>query len=198
MPAGNGRPKLPRPSDNGAPTKTPSFNPGGRAPRLDEAFVRDVGLALSILPSKIKVRKLLGVAESTWSRWQRRGGLEAEAGTNSVYSLFHETLEAAGPIFEKKRLLSILEAANDYEKEETIVSDVVDSAGLPTGRKKVTRKKITERGDWRAAAWLLERRFADRYGPKQEIKHAGELTLVAALSRIAHEEGEPDALEAPV
>jgi hypothetical protein len=160
---------------------------------LDDALVADLGLALSILPSKRKVRQLLGIAEATWHRWDRRG--RDEAGTGTIYARFHETLEVACTVFERDRLETILEAARDYEETETIVADVVDAEGRPTGSKRVTRKRKQLKGDWKAAAWILERRFHERYAARQEVKHEGELTLVAALTRIAHDEDETKRLE---
>lgn len=66
-----------------------------------------------------------------------------------------------GPYGEFERRVRLAEA----EREENLVEMIADAA----------KGKGDEPGDWRAAAWMLERMLPEKYGPHATIRHEGEI-----------------------
>jgi hypothetical protein len=58
--------------------------------------------------------------------------------------------------------------------------------------------RAASKHDWRAAAWLLERRAPQHFGRREEVKHSGTLTLAQAMADVRRRrdelEGGPAAL----
>lgn len=53
-------------------------------------------------------------------------------------------------------------------------------------------------GDWRAGAWLLERRFPDQWGQRADVRHSADSKLTAVLaSSIILDDIQPDDTDTP-
>lgn len=127
-----------------------------------------------------------GVDVTTLKSWVDRG-LDEEA--EEPYRSFAEDYIRAAITLEEKTVRTILEAAEPWDKtketNETIRGggddldcDSSDRDFEPVRMRKNKRERSGERGDWKAAAWFLERRWPLRWGltrqpeggPKEAIK----------------------------
>jgi hypothetical protein len=85
----------------------------------------------------------VGIHPSTFYRWLQRAERD---GPNSIYAKFANSIREA------------------EAKRERILLGLVRDGALPHGDRP---------GDWRAAAWMLERLMPERYGPTATIRHEG-------------------------
>lgn len=188
--ARNGRRALPPspPSSGFAPGRGAALPPGPRRGDrygvLTEEVLETIAGLMEKNPERKRVYTLLGVDKSTFRRWYVKGRA-LEPGDPSPFRRLFEIIERADLLFERRCLDEIIEAARGVE--ETVEIDGPDGH---------TTKKTRRSGDWKAVAWLLEKRFPKKYGQKRKIELEGKITLEAALSAIAHGE-DPKALEGP-
>lgn len=56
-------------------------------------------------------------------------------------------------------------------------------------------KSAATAGDWRAAAWMLERRFKQDYAAKQEVEHSGEIGFKGYVGWSPDDWNKPDETE---
>lgn len=78
-----------------------------------------------------------GIAETTYYKWRRRGAKDRAEGRRTRYARFDEDMEVAEARAEEHHLRQIVQAASGTRNQP---------------------------GDWKAAAWLLERKHPDRFG----------------------------------
>ena len=175
--------RLPRPGER-APAKAerevqvilvePEYR-RNRRPRseivLTEEVLETVRIKLETLPNKSALAKLLGVHPDTLYDWYAAGGKE---GAPAILVRLRETMDRALAVWEEKRLDEIRAAAGEYE-EESVTEDAV--------RGRSTRKS-KRRGDWRAAAWLLEKKIPKKYNAPAQVEHSGQVDLVAAITQL--------------
>jgi hypothetical protein len=91
----------------------------------------------------------LGVSRSTWYRWLKEGEAAFEDGEDALQvARLYQAVRKAQTDLQSWSLASILRAG----------MGAIDP---------VTRNR--EKGDWKALAWLLERRFPAEFGPTQRI-----------------------------
>ena len=86
-----------------------------------------------------------GLGISTFYAWTERGEADIEAGVASVYSEFVEACTRA------------------KAEGRAVLLNTIRKAGVGDERKA---------GDWKAAAWILERTNPDEFGPRREVRHA--------------------------
>lgn len=113
--------------------------------------------------------KLAGISITSVYEWLAKGNDLRETDPENPYAVFAAGMEKAEAEAEEDALKVIQEAASGWV--ETRHEETVDPDGLTV--KDVT---ITKR-DWRAAATFLERRHSQRWGPKQEVQHEGEIRI---------------------
>jgi hypothetical protein len=163
--------------------------PGGKfvtalTKKLAAAIVADV--ARGLFDAQIAMKNGLDV--TTLKSWVERG-IDEDA--EEPFSSFAEAYILAAIALEEKTVGTILSAADPWDSrkrstEESSFSgganaddcDSRDSEPRPYSSKKTKRERASHRGDWKAAAWFLERRWPLRWGltrqpeggPKEAIK----------------------------
>jgi hypothetical protein len=131
-----------------------------------------------------------GVDVSTLKSWIERG-LDEEA--VEPFKGFAEAYLKEAIALEERLLATVMEASEPFEARSETVETImlaagfdetdsdVDSTDMEPGttlKRSRTVKRETRRGDWRAAAWVLERRWPLRWssarqpdgGPKEAIR----------------------------
>lgn len=160
---------------------------GKLTPQLAERLVDSVGTCL--FDQQIALKH--GIDVSTLKSWVERG-IDEEA--VEPYRSFAEAYIRASIDLEERLLQKVLSAADPWESiAETVElealaqgfaefdDDEFDTSDLPRGTvlkkaRKTTRE--TRRGDWKAAGWVLERRWPLRWsssrqpdgGPKEALR----------------------------
>lgn len=85
-----------------------------------------------------------GLSVSTYYGWVERGEADVEAELDTPYAQFSQA------------------CARARAEGEAVLVQEVRAASRGTER---------QPGDWKAAAWMLERTLPDKYGQKREVKH---------------------------
>lgn len=167
---GKAKPFLPPPEAVVVAGKKGAGGPTSLTPERLEA----IRIGFETHPRAKDALALARVDPRTYYGWRK----EARRRPGKLYDKLIEVVKEAKLVFERKRLRSIIEAAE--ETEERTVTVTTGGKGGKTEQTKV----ITRPGDWKAAAWLLERTSPEKYGPKIETKHSGEISLAHALIQI--------------
>jgi hypothetical protein len=97
----------------------------------------------------------VGLDPNTFFQWKARGKWKPD----SIYGLFLTVMLRAEGERESKLLKQIRDAADPYVSRDG---------------------KHDRPGDWRAAAWLLERMHPERYGPQATVRHEGTVQFAHA------------------
>lgn len=105
----------------------------------------------------LRAAELAGVCEKTFYTWKVKG----ENSSSGKYYYFSQLMKRAELYGEQAALKAIREAGEGTIAEE--IREVFDKNGICIQRI-VTRKPVS--GSWTALAWILERRFPDRWGRK--------------------------------
>lgn len=151
------------------------------APKTDQVEVNQGGRPTKITPEITKkitdyilmgsyvetAATASGITKDTFYRWLKQGMKDRDAGDNdTLEAKFSDAVDRAVGEAEQRDLYRIDAAANEIRDKVEEKKDI-----LPDGTTIVTRI-ITkgERGDWRAAAWKLERRAPKRWGHKAALK----------------------------
>lgn len=95
-----------------------------------------------------------GISHATFYRWMETGEADIEHDVSSKERDFREAVTRAEGVAEQSLVAEVRRSAVGFVN--------------PTTRKR-------EGKDWRAAAWLLERRYKDRWSQQIEAKHSGSL-----------------------
>lgn len=96
--------------------------------------------------------QVAGISVQSYYAWTERGEADTEQGHATVFAEFAEACARARGEGEALLLQTIRQAAQGTERRP---------------------------GDWRAAAWILERTAPDKFGQRQEVKHTGGLRTSA-------------------
>jgi transposase len=128
--------------------------------------------------------KAVGIHEVTLWRWLERGKRQ-ESGQYREFLLAVKASEAG---FEAAHLANIERAGDGHDVVKEVVkrNPVTDLSGRPVhgedGRPLFTETRETTRTRefaWQASAWLLERKWPERYGRRDQVKaevtHKGEI-----------------------
>lgn len=173
----NGKLQLPR--------TLPRHRPAVRVPTatlLDDDLAEIIGAMLEVNYDRKKVAKALGIPQTTFYGWLRKG---KEAGAAPIFVKLLERVRLAKSRWEHDQISTIVQATKPVVETMVTTEEKVDRAGKPYT---VTKTRTTTRpGDWRASAHLLERQIPEDWGRKDKLEHSGELSVVHALTRIAHE-----------
>lgn len=111
---------------------------------------------------------LAGIDGATYAKWMREGSRVQEAAIRSKdYDLESFTEE-------QRRCAAFVPAVSNAraQAEEWAIS-VLRAATDPLVDEKTGR--VVRHGDWRSAAFLLERGQPKEWGPKAEVSHSGEV-----------------------
>lgn len=131
---------------------------------MDQATIEKVRQCAAKNATKAAMAKAIGVSRTTIYSWYNRGVKAIE-----------ESIEKNEPIPEKDQgYAEVARALNNSQGQ--VESDYIT----------LVEEKARD-GEWRAAAWLLERRFPDTYGPnakgeepdsgEQSTTHVGVITV---------------------
>ena len=153
----------------------PLPRPGDKFGILTDDVLDQVRVLMAKNPERKRIFRLLGVNGTTFNDWVRKGRA-LEPGDPHPYRQLAEILDTADLLFERACLDSIFESAQ--EQTEKIITE---------GNGTYIEKTITRPGDWKARAWLLEKRFPKKYGDRRHVEVEGTITLEAALTAIAHD-----------
>lgn len=96
-----------------------------------------------------------GVSRSAFYDWLARGRAEEEG----LFRTFLDMVHGAVARSEETLVQALIKASTEEAVERTVVKEI-----MPDG---IEKSRITQRKrppDWRAASWLLERRFPEIYG----------------------------------
>ena len=108
-----------------------------------------------------------GITQRTLINWRQRG----EEG-DTPYDLLVKDLEDAEVDFERTNLAVIQRAAT--EATETRTEQIIEMAD---GTKRKEIKVVTNPPTWQPSAWLLERRFPERYSRTERRQHEGAIPV---------------------
>lgn len=161
--------RIPKQPECGHTTKAghPCTNPKKKGEDLCASHLK-----LTARPSKLAEAKDLIVQALEVGNTREGACAYAGVGVSTFYSWL-ERAEADQEQDAQSEHRELLEAVTRAEglAEQTLVAEIRKSA---TGFvDPVTRKR--EGKDWRAAAWLLERRYRDRWAEQKNFKHSGSL-----------------------
>ena len=118
--------------------------PGNGAPPTSNGDIHHRIVALIRNGNYVAVAaRASGISPTAYYTWVERGEADLEQGKATPFAVFAEACARA-----------------KAEAEATLLARIQMAAGA-------------ERGDWKAAAWMLERMYPDRYGPRQQHRHRG-------------------------
>jgi transposase-like protein len=130
----------------------------GRQPTLTPAAQEAIVQAVTVGLSVVEAAALAGIAKSTVLQWLQRGEGRSRRGTQARYVDFVDAITRARAVDEARRTARINQAAQGgavvHEKTTTFAD----------GRTVVERTLAPP--EWRADAFVLERRYAERWGRK--------------------------------
>lgn len=164
-----GKAKMPPKDECGHPTKkgTPCTNPRKKGEVLCASHLK-----LTARPSKITEATPLivqalevgntregacayaGIGQSTFYSWLERAEADIEQDAESQHRELLEAVTRAEGIAQQSLVTEIRKSATGFVNPDT-------------------RKR--EGKDWRAAAWMLERRHPDQWSEQKNVKHSGSL-----------------------
>lgn len=123
-----------------------------RARKLTDGVIRALEEGARAGLYRVELARLAGVDERTLYRWLEAAAADEEAGnTDSLHARLRHALTRA-----------------EAEAEESMLALVRDAATIRT----VLDRKgdaVEVDGDWRAAAWFLERRYPSKYGRRDHV-----------------------------
>lgn len=170
---GNGKPKSP-------PPPGPHEDGDGKIPDIDSALRKVFFDVLKETGNKTLAYKAAGISKRTFYRWMQQG----ERDTEGRYYSFRQAVERGMAAWEQAQVEKIVRAAQDYTAE---IDEAEQWTRGDETRSKIVKRKHRKKGDWRAAAWMLERKFPRRYGQKNQVAIEGRLDLVDVLTQLRDE-----------
>lgn len=143
-----------------AASKATGKHAGGRPSLISDAIIYEVEKALTAGAFVATAADFAGITRETFYAWLKRG--EAERNRRSALS---KPLEALTGKPRERELARRAEEAlylkfSDTVKRTQASAEVSALAGITSAG----------RESWQALAWLLERKFPDRYGNKRKVQ----------------------------
>lgn len=156
---------------------------GGRIPRLKPEVHAAIVEALKKGTSRHAAAVANGIPERTFYRWMAQG----RAATSGIYWQFQQDVEKADADFETDTADTIKRVSLGQYVVKRRITTVKGKDGV----RHTTIEEEMGRPEWTAAAWLLERKFNERWGRRDRLEI--EATLREEANRIAAERGlDPD------
>ena len=130
--------------------------PSKLTPKIQEMILDCIRMGLTYS----KAAELVGITRHTLLNWRKWG----QAEKSGIYFNFFNALQKAEAEGEIQCLQKIQEAARGGQ-------EIIDSKELYQGKKLIKQitKTVKSVPDWRAAAWILERRYPERYGRRRNL-----------------------------
>ncbi len=127
---------------------------------LNQAKFNAVYAGLSIGMTKQRACDLAGIHASTLNTWIAKGKEGYESGDKSnPYAVIYVAIKEAEATLERELMEAVQRAAKDSILYKEVVDEKKeDRFGKSKSTKTATRVRTPQ---WQAAAWLLERKFAD-------------------------------------
>jgi hypothetical protein len=146
----------------------------GRPSKLTPKTANMIVLALESGASIRLACKAAGIDKATYHRWLERGQAEQDRQDTA-----HDALDNLPRRAAKKRREAAQRACQPHPDEEPF-REFCDRAMCAHARGDVELlgriRAAARAGDWRAAAWLAERRIPELVPPKQQVEHQGSET----------------------
>ncbi len=120
----------------------------GRPAKLTDDAIAAAEEFLSRGGPQSELAARLRVGRATWYRWLQEGEAAFEEGLDTQQARLYEAVRTAQAELQERCLASILLAGHGRIDPET---------------------RTREKGDWKALAWLLERRFPLEFGQRSAI-----------------------------
>ena len=141
------------------------------ASKFNELTRRTLLTAIGLCAPRSTAANKAGIDERTLRTWLDRGK------TDDQGNPLDEREDAAEFVAFRKEFLKA-----EAEAEHSLVGSIIGAA------------KSRFKADWKAAAWLLERRHSDRWGYKASLEHSGEVTanVVTGVVMLPPEETDDD------
>lgn len=135
---------------------------------------------------------LAGIDFTTFTRWVQWGKEQSKG----QFYLFYKAVNESNAIAKLALIKRVQAAANEHN-----VETVKRITGLGEDNKEILIKeeRVTSREwDWRAAAWILERRFKNDYGPSLNLGKMSDSELLDFIAgEVAEISGSPTGSEGP-
>jgi transposase len=97
----------------------------------------------------------LGVSRFTYYNWLNKGEKDINDGQETVYSYFYDRIKKAEGVAETRLLESIqVAAASSKDNDGKLI-----------------------KGQWQAAAWILERKYFAKWGAKNKTEFVGQMNV---------------------
>ena len=154
----------------------PAPKPASKLPLVREALVGAARLGMTVDDAA----RLVGIAPKTLKAWLMRGsGEDTEPPTPEQEDLFI-AWEQAVAMFLREQLENVNACARGTR------TTTLDKLSTPEGE--TVREVVTEKPDWKASAFLLERLAPEKFGPKrrpeQEEKNRTQRRRVLVLGEV--------------
>lgn len=107
------------------------------------------------------------ITQSTFYLWRDRGETDLEQNLETEFSEFSEAVRRARAIAESRNVQRVLKSARGGEVVTRTTVKVENGVEVRT----VSSQQLP--GDWRAAAWWLEKSFPQRWGNRTRLEHSG-------------------------
>jgi hypothetical protein len=129
-----------------------------RPSKLTQEIIGDVEDLLPCCLHLSTIADFIGVHKSNVGRWMKRGEQEWEQGQSSLHALFYRVAKRAQAAAEMYLVSCIVRAAQGAPPVTT-TSTHTDREGNTISIETTTYS----RGEWTAGAWILERRFPEKW-----------------------------------
>lgn len=177
------KPRLPGgvPPESRVPPSASGNGRTGRPPTVDLAVAAEIAKRVAIGVSYHGAAGALGVASRTFDHWWENGERDADNGKESVYADFWRLIARARDESEVNFCNMIVQAATpDADRIIGAVTKALALLGSSVTPQQVDgvvrialRQERRERGDWRAAAFMLQARFPNDYQIRTQLSVTG-------------------------
>lgn len=153
------------------PSREKSLKKPGRQERISGELIEKIaeGVGLGLRKNE-DLASYIGIGETTFYMWKKRGFLDAAKKKHSLYVELLKAMEAAQA--KAKAIHSgiiIKAAAQGFTQTRTRTTTIFDEKGNPTGSQKVT-ETISGKPDWRASLEWLARVHSDEWAAVASMK----------------------------
>jgi hypothetical protein len=142
----------------------------GRPTKLNKRIQNIICRAIRAGMTYERAAEAGGISYKTFDTWRQQGEADWGAGQETIFSLFFQAVQKAEIDGELKNAEIVFKAAKGGAKVvET--KTVTKTASGEVGTEETTVTVKASLPDWKAAAFILERRHGARWGRKAQIDH---------------------------